>query len=266
VLRALLTGNGVPEGQVELLYGVIDKIERAPKFEELLSETLVKHGLPGTLAAPISGVARIRGRSGLEGALSKARVSPEAASGLFECLDALDAMGLGEFVDVDTSIVRGLAYYTGIVFELFDAGKSLRAVCGGGRYDGLLKALGGVDLPAVGFGMGDVVLGELLKSRAVAPQASGRLDAFLVAVSGEDMPEVLRLAHELRDLGLAVEFALKEQAVAKQLKVAASRPARRAVLLGPEERKVGRAVVRDLGSGTEERVALASLAQALSKE
>ena len=78
-------------------------------------------------------------------------------------------MGLGEFVEVDLTIVRGLAYYTGTVFELFDAGRELRAICGGGRYDNLLQALGGVDLPALGFGMGDVVLGELLRERGLAP-------------------------------------------------------------------------------------------------
>lgn len=265
VLRALLAAGGVPDASMEAFYAVIDKIERAPKFDELLAETLAKHGLAPGLAEPILAVARVRSRSALEKVLADSRVGPEAATGLFACLDALDAMGLGGFVDVDTSIVRGLAYYTGIVFELFDAGKSLRAVCGGGRYDGLLNALGGVDLPAVGFGMGDVVLGELLKARAVTPDAPGRLDVFLVAVGGEDVPEVLRLAHELRDRGLAVEFALKEQAVAKQLKVAASRPARRAVLLGPDERAAGRAVVRDLGTGTEERVALASLADVLAR-
>src|SRR6266702_4691351 len=101
-------------------------------------------------------------------------------------------MGLGDFVAVDLTIVRGLAYYTGIVFELFDTGKSLRAVCGGGRYDGLLKALGGVDLPALGFGMGDVVLGELLKERRPADQASTKLDAFLIAVSGDDVAPLLQ--------------------------------------------------------------------------
>ena len=74
-------------------------------------------------------------------------------------LEGLEAMGLAEFVDIDLTIVRGLAYYTGTVFELFDAKKSLRAICGGGRYDDLLQSVGGVDLPALGFGMGDVVLG-----------------------------------------------------------------------------------------------------------
>ena len=77
-------------------------------------------------------------------------------------------MGLADFVDLDLTIVRGLAYYTDTVFELFDAKKSLRAICGGGRYDNLLEHLGGVALPAVGFGMGDVVLRELLKDQGLA--------------------------------------------------------------------------------------------------
>ena len=77
-----------------------------------------------------------------------------------------------EWVTLDLSIVRGLAYYTGIVFELFDAKGELRAICGGGRYDKLLKSLGGVDLPALGFGMGDVVLGELLRDRGLMPPAT----------------------------------------------------------------------------------------------
>lgn len=266
VLRALLAGAGVPDGKIESLYGVIDKIERAPRFDELLGDALGKLGLDSTLAEPIRSVAQVRSRAGLDRLFAASHAGPEVAAGLFDCLDALDAMGLGEFVDVDTSIVRGLAYYTGIVFELFDAQRALRAICGGGRYDGLLKALGGVDLPAVGFGMGDVVLGELLKERGAAPDASGRLDAFLVAVSGEDLPEVLRLAHQLRDHGLAVEFALKEQAVARQLKIAGSRPARRAVLIGPDERKAGQAVVKDLITGSEDRVGVGSVAEALSKE
>ncbi len=266
VLRALLAAAGVPEEHMGVLYGVIDKIERAPNVEALLAEVLRTAGLSPGLAGPVLAVARVRGRRQLEQAVGGTPVAGESAGPLFECLDALDAMGLGEFVDVDTSIVRGLAYYTGVVFELFDAGKTLRAVCGGGRYDGLLKALGGVDLPAVGFGMGDVVLGELLRARQVTPPARGRLDAFLVAVSGADLPQVLQLSHQLRDRGLAVEFALKEQAVAKQLKVAASRPARRAVVIGPDERQAGRAVVRHLDRGTEEHVAWAALADALAKD
>src|SRR5574342_960799 len=121
----------------------------------------------------------------VDAALARVRDGEAAGESLRECERALRAMGLGDFVQVDLTIVRGLAYYSGVVFELFDAGRSLRAICGGGRYDGLLRALGGVDLPAVGFGMGDVVLGELLSQPAPAPPP---LDAFLVAVGSEDVP------------------------------------------------------------------------------
>jgi histidyl-tRNA synthetase len=89
--------------------------------------------------------------------------------------------------------------------------------------------------------------------------ASRRLDAFLVAVTVEDRAAVLGLAHALRDRGLSIEFALKEQAVARQLKIAASRPAKRAVVIGPDERKQGEAVVRDMSTGHEERVTLHKL-------
>src|ERR1044071_2164769 len=182
-----------------------------------------------------------------------------AAEPLRECRTRLDAMGLGDFVTIDFRIVRGLAYYTGLVFELFDANRSLRAICGGGRYDSLIKEIAGVDLPCVGFGMGDVVLGELLRERKSTFEAPGQLDAFLVAVSGEDVAPVLKLAHELRDRGVAVEYGLRHAAIRKQLELAAARGAPRAVIIGPDERAAQAAVVRDLRAGTEERVPVATL-------
>ncbi|HKI94429.1 MAG TPA: ATP phosphoribosyltransferase regulatory subunit, partial [Gemmatimonadales bacterium] len=210
-------------------------------------------------AGRVLDLASINGADALRLALAGVPGGAEAGEGLFECVQSLEAMGLRSFVEVDLSIVRGLAYYTGIVFELFDAGKTLRAICGGGRYDNLLEALGGVDLPAVGFGMGDVVLGELLKDRGLAPMTADGLDVFLVAVTSQDVPFVLGLAHQLRDRGVSVEFALKEQAIARQLKLAAARPARFAVLIGPDEREAGSAVVRDLKEGKETRVELARM-------
>ncbi len=270
VLRALLVDAGVPEAQLGVAFTAIDRLTRSnPAAAKEQLDGALRSVVGREAGAVVERVAHIalgvRGRKALEGLLARSEVGAAAGQGLFECLDALDAMTLGEFVEVDPSIVRGLAYYTGIVFELFDKEHSLRAICGGGRYDGLLGALGGVDLPAVGFGMGDVVLGELLKERGAAAAASRKLDAFLVAVTAEDVPEVLRLAHQLRDRGFSIEFGLKEQAVAKQLKIAASRPARRAVVLGPDERKRGEAVVRDMESGSEERVALARLADVLAR-
>src|SRR5256884_373097 len=162
-------------------------------------------------------------------------------------------------------IVRGLAYYTGLVFELFDAKRSLRAICGGGRYDSLIQEIAGVDLPCVGFGMGDVVLGELLKEHGKAAEAPSRLDAFLIAVGGEDVAPVLKLAHELRDRGIAVEYALRDAPVGKQLELAVARGAPRAVIVGPDERKAKVAVVRDLKSGRQRKVAMTKVRKGVFK-
>ena len=254
VVAGLVRHAGVPEPHIPLAYAAIDKIERDP--QDVLAERLVAGGIPVPVADRVLAVGRLRGRPALEAALAAVPAGEELSEGLFACVEALAHMGLGDFVDLDLSIVRGLDYYTGPVFELFDAGRSLRAICGGGRYDGLLKALGGVDLPAVGFGMGDVVLGELIASRAATTPPGEPVRAFLVAVGSDDVPHVLALAHRLRDAGIGVEFALKEQGLGKQLKLAAARRAGCAVIVGPGERADGVAVVRDLATGAEQRIAV----------
>jgi len=262
VLQALLAGVGVTTGQLGAAYAAIDRSERVP--HDALAEGLQAAGCS---QQAIDGVFRIAGLKGLGAVKAELAKIGDAAAGtpLEEAHAALQAMGLGDFVDVDLTIVRGLAYYTGIVFELFDTSKSLRAICGGGRYDGLLKALGGVDLPALGFGMGDVVLGELLKEHGIAPTQTVRLDCFLIPVGADDLPVVLKLAHELRDEGFAVEYSLKPQAVRKQLELAAARGAPNAVIVGPEERKQETAVIKDLNAGGERKVPLASVIAELKR-
>src|SRR6266403_4795794 len=259
VLRALLLGRGVSEEQLGAAFAAIDKSERDPR--EVLAGKLRESGLGKRETDAVFEIAALRGLDAVSTALAKVPGGEMAGEPLRQAVGALEAMGLGEFIAVDLTIVRGLAYYTGIVFELFDTGKSLRAICGGGRYDGLLKALGGVDLPALGFGMGDVVLGELLKERGPADQASTQLDAFLIAVSGEDVAPLLKLAHQLRDRGVAVEYGLRPAAIRKQLELAAARGAARAVIVGPDERAAGEAVVRDVKAGREQRVPIAKLLQ-----
>jgi histidyl-tRNA synthetase len=254
VLRSLLLGVGVAEAQLPAAFAAIDRSERVP--QAALAEGLEKEGFSTKAVETVFRVAGLRGLDAVLQQVARVPGGEEASEPLRQAVQALDDMGLGQFVAVDLSVVRGLAYYTGIVFEVFDTGKTLRAVCGGGRYDGLLKALGGVDLPALGFGMGDVVLGELLKERGATAQASSRLDAFLVAVSGEDMAPVLKLAHDLRDRGVAVEYALRHSAIRKQIELAAARGAARVLIVGPEERKAGLVMVRDLVSGTETKVPL----------
>jgi len=244
LISALLTRRGLTEGQLPVAYAVLDRSERVPRqvLEEMLRDA--KFGKQETSA--VFEVAALRGKDALA-------QGGESAEHLTEAVRALEAMGLGDFVAIDLTIVRGLAYYTGIVWELFDTKKELRAIAGGGRYDGLL------DQPALGFGMGDVVLGELLKERGIAPKASIELGAFLIAVGGEDMPWVLKLAHALRERGIAVEYGLRHTGVRKQLELAAARGAPRAVIIGPDERQANVAVVRDLKAGTEAKVPLQKL-------
>jgi histidyl-tRNA synthetase len=244
VIRALLLSRGVTEAQLPAAFGVIDRSERVPR--NVLEEMLTSAGLGKEESRAVFDIAGLRGPEALKAA-------GDAAEPLGQAVQALEAMGLGDFVSIDMTIVRGLAYYTGIVFELFDAQKALRAIAGGGRYDNLL------DLPALGFGMGDVVLGELLKERGAAPKASTELGAFLVAVGGDDLPVVLQLAHALRERGIAVEYGLRHAAVRKQLELAAARGAARAVIIGPEERAEGLAVVRDLRTSTEAKVPIRQL-------
>jgi histidyl-tRNA synthetase len=252
VLRALFLGSGLKEDQLPLAYWAIDKVDRIAHSE--LEKELITKWVVQADANKVFDVAELKGLDAVVGALGKVKGGEEAGEPLVTAVKAIGAMGLGDFVQVDLSIVRGLAYYTGVVFELFDAKRELRAICGGGRYDGLLKALGGIDLPALGFGMGDVVLGELLKERGALPKTTGRLEAFLVAVSGEDVPFVLKLAHDLRDKGVAVEYGLKPKAVRNQIELAAARGAKRAVIVGPDERASGQLVVKDLATGTEAKV------------
>ncbi len=258
-LTALLKQRGVPDEGMGAAYQFIDKLERM-RGEEIERLRDQPHAFAPATIADLQAVATIRGMVAVEEALKSAPGGDSAIAPLRRTLAALDAMGLAEWIDVDFTVVRGLAYYTGTVFELFDAQRTLRAICGGGRYDTLLASLGGVDLPALGFGMGDVVLGELLKDRDLRPAVGPTVDVFLVAVTVEDTSHVLRLAHQLRDTGLRVEYAFAPSGVGKQLKLADARGARLAAVVGPDDRARGEVQLRDLAGSTQSSVAVGSLA------
>ena len=261
-LAALLRGRGVPEEALGLAYQAIDKVERSDRAG--LEAQLVSAGLDAATAGRVLEVPALRGRAALEGALAEVPGGPEAGAPMYAVLEALAAMGLADWVDVDPTIVRGLAYYTGTVFELFDAGRSLRAICGGGRYDDLLGVLGGVDLPALGFGMGDVVLADLLRDRGLAPAVRPAVEVFVAPVTPEDVADALGLAHELRDAGLAVEYPLAPQALGKQLKLADARGARWAVLIGPDDRARGEVQLKDFRAQAQRAVPRDALRAALT--
>jgi len=135
-------------------------------------------------------------------------------------LQNLAARGLREFVKVDYKVIRGLAYYTGVVFEAFDAKGEFRAIAGGGRYDNLVKLLSGgkVNLSALGFGMGDVVLLELLKSRGLLPKFDVHADVYVLIEDETLRAASLKLVQDLRTAGLTVEYAMTPVKPDKQFK------------------------------------------------
>lgn len=148
-------------------------------------------------------------------------------------LENLSARGLSDFVKVDYSVIRGLAYYTGVVFEAFDKRGQFRAIAGGGRYDNLVKLISGgkVQLTAAGFGMGDVVLLELLKARGLLPPFDAKLDAFCLIEDETLRPDSLNLIQSLREAGFAIDYSLLPAKSDKQFKRAVESNARRTVKL-----------------------------------
>jgi histidyl-tRNA synthetase len=169
----------------------------------------------------------------------------------------LQARGMGDFVKIDYQVIRGLAYYTGVVFEAFDKKEEFRAIAGGGRYDNLIRLISGgkVDLPALGFGMGDVVLLELLKSRGLLPQLDEAIEAFCL-IEDESLREAsLDLIQHLRQSGYAVEYWLTPAKSDKQFQRALELKARFTVKL---ERSEGQEVVvklKNLATRQEKTVA-----------
>jgi histidyl-tRNA synthetase len=166
-------------------------------------------------------------------------------------LQALDAMGLGAFVQVDLGVVRGLAYYTGFVFEAFDRKGELRALAGGGRYDDLVQKLGGPALPAVGFAIGDVTTGLLLEQRGLMPNFVTAPEVYCVIGGAAERLAAFGDIHALRAAGFRVDYPLKEVAFGKQIKSAAESGAKLALIYGGDEIAKGVVKVRDLAARTE---------------
>jgi len=255
LLTALLSHVGVKKAELQAVFGAIDKTGREPR-----EVTLDKVEKVVSKADAQRGVERILKNSGdLAAIANDFPDSPEVVeeiSHMREYLGFLDALGVGDWVDFDLSIVRGLAYYTGKVFELFDAKGELRAICGGGRYDDLLSTIGGVDLPALGFGMGDVVLTELLRAKDLLPSAELGTEYWVAADDESLLPEVMTVAGRLRAKSRSVEYALKSQTLARQLKTASTAGVKNVVLLRRDDYANGNVTLKTLADGSERSVAL----------
>jgi histidyl-tRNA synthetase len=172
-----------------------------------------------------------------------------------ELRDALDSYGVADTVTLDLSIVRGLAYYTGLVFEVFDTAGELRAVCGGGRYDELVELFGGESLPAVGLAIGDAVLEELMRREGVWPAEELATDVYVLPVSDDVRNEALTIVNELRADGCIVETDVKERNVGGQFDYADTVNAEQVVVVGKRDLADGNVTVKDMASGSDEQVA-----------
>ena len=263
LLSELLRQSGVREESMEAAFAVVDKIERVPG--DVILARLRDPDVVGLEEAQARALLALFDHPSLD-AVSQAFPDSDAVAErvaeIRRFLGILNDLGLGDFVEFDLTIVRGLAYYTGIVFEVFDRQGEFRAICGGGRYDGLLELVGGEPLPAVGFGLGDVVLSELLRDRGLAPEYHRELDYFIIPVSPEQAPLARRVAAEFRSRGHSVSYALRRhQSVRKQLASAGTEGAAHVVILGPQEVARGVAILRTMSDGGEREVALAGLLQ-----
>lgn len=215
------TRSGVPEEKMTDFLQVIDKLER--ESDEKTAAKLEPLGVS------------------LESIRDFIANGESASEVITTILADLGARGMGDFVEVDLNIVRGLAYYTGAVFEVFDIGKGMRAVAGGGRYDELVKLIGNVDMPAAGFAMGDMVITDLIRetenpnAKLTAGIAGAQsVDIFVVVADEEKRPQSLEIVQELRKSGYRVAYPYASAKVGKQFQTAEQQGAQIAVVVGAE--------------------------------
>ena len=272
----LLQAEGLDRVTSAEVLGIIDKIERTSREKSVEQLTEVLGDSASAFMAKVEGLVGIREFSKLESyfaGLAEESSQAEAIEARLEewrfLLKALESSGAAEFVEIDLGIVRGLAYYTGFVFEAFEASGEGRALAGGGRYDDLVGKLGSQPMPAVGFAMGDVTLGDLLEKKGLLEEAECGPD-FIFIIGGEaERAQALGDAAVLRSAGYSVEYPLKDLAFGKQFKAANQRGARFAIIYGSDELEAGVLKVRDLGAGKETnypREDLVRLAESLFEE
>ena len=229
---------------------VIDKLEKIGP-EAVMGQLTSAEGGIGLSETAAEDVLQMLGARNLDEAAAHVGADSPALGDLRRLFELLEAYGVDDHVLFDASVVRGLAYYTGIVFEAFDAAGQLRSICGGGRYDRLSETLGGKAIPAVGFGFGDMVIAELLQDQNRMPELPRRVDDLVFAFEDAQREQAIRLASRLRSGDRRVELALEGGRLKRALADANRIGAQRIWMLGPDEADRDVVRVRDLASGEE---------------
>jgi histidyl-tRNA synthetase len=228
---------------------IVDKMDKLSS--DVIKGQLSDLGHDSSTIATIQSILGIKNMNGLQKVLESDSIAVSELNFLF---DAIESYGMSEWVEFDASIVRGLAYYTGSVFEVHDREGKFRAICGGGRYDKLLSTLGGKDLPATGFGFGDMVIMELLSEKGLMPELLSGVEDIVIPLSSELREIAVMVATSLRDSQRMVDLVLEDKKMKWAFKHAERIGARRLVLVGPEEWSRKMVKIKDLETGEESEV------------
>ncbi|KAK2974713.1 hypothetical protein RJ640_007140 [Escallonia rubra] len=244
VLQEVLMCYAIPENLFGKVCIIIDKMEKIPMDEikkELKAAELSEEAIEELLQVlSVKSLAQLEEKLGAAG---------EAIGDLKELFSLAEKFGFSEWIQFDAAVVRGLAYYTGIVFEGFDREGKLRAICGGGRYDQLLSTFGGDNVPACGFGFGDAVIIELLKEKGLLPELSPLVENIVCSLDHTLQGAAAAVATILREKGQSVDLVLENKPLKWVFKRAARINARRLILVGSSEWQKGMVGVKILSTG-----------------
>ena len=254
VLEEVLGSLGISGDAFAATCIIVDKMDKLPA--EVIEQQLSEQGLDSSAISVIQSTLGLSDLDSLAAALGEGSGAVAELATLF---DLIDSYGIADWVTFDASVVRGLAYYTGPVFEAHDRGGKLRAICGGGRYDRLLSSLGGNDMPATGFGFGDMVIMELLNENGLVPDLPSGNQDIVIAINEDLRSAAMSVATKLRASGRSVDLVLEDKRMKWAFRHAERTGAQRLVMVMPDEWAAGNVRIKELGSGEESDVAVGDL-------
>jgi histidyl-tRNA synthetase len=257
-----IQSHGIGEHDIPLVLAIIDKMEREDNATTIANLEKIENINGEKMFSDILAIRDIRSLGDMvrffENVQSASTGMESRVKEFSALLARIGYFGIGDFVTVDFSIVRGLAYYTGFVFEIFERSGQSRALAGGGRYDNLMKKLGYGDLPAVGFAIGDVTLGNLLKEKNLVPKFSKNIHCFLV-YSQQTEALAMWQSFAMRGKNINVEYCLRPINFSKQVSTAAQTGAKYTVIFGDDEVRSGRVNIKNMATGNETQVEIDKL-------
>ena len=254
VLEEVLGSLGISGDAFAATCIIVDKMDKLPA--EVIEQQLSEQGLDSSAISVIQSTLGLSDLDSLAAALGEGSGAVAELATLF---DLIDSYGIADWVTFDASVVRGLAYYTGPVFEAHDRGGKLRAICGGGRYDRLLSSLGGNDMPATGFGFGDMVIMELLNENGLVPDLPSGNQDIVIAINEDLRSAAMSVATKLRASGRSVDLVLEDKRMKWAFRHAERTGAQRLVMVMPDEWAAGNVRIKELESGEESDVAVGDL-------